>query len=628
MTRWKKWCLGLAVAAGATEGVWAQAPVVPAAAPAVVVPAAGPAMVPGAPGIEALPPAVPGGMCGNIIQGCDYITFRMKLFWCNSVLGQLFNNMLKPANALTGGVVPLCCPPLGVNPADLLKPADSAEGAAARIKADTADAKARAAALRYLGTVDCHYWPEAQAALINGLRADRNECVRLAAALALGSGCCCSPKTITALGITVAGTEDDGNPSETSERVRAAAFVALSHCVDRFPPPPVEIGPVREPVPGTGEPVPPPRVGPETVPPPKPMLPPPPNGSQGSNKPADKTKVSPAAYYERVAKLPMSEVLDRARRQLHDNAVVSAPAGTPHPSMSAGQGILGMALSAMTDPAPAAAATSSAPPAMEVAGDAKAASTPVAPPSEGTLTPVNPGRAHPAALVPVPAGQTLPIVPSASHGAPPTGPVVPPRPTVPVSQPSGPMPQAGLVTPPRPVAPVVWTSPYASQAPAGGQPSGPSPVVPAVALAGSSGGSPPPPRLPAPPPLPVTPVPAAHTTPPASSMHAETAADSQPARWVAVLRAAPDAEARGWAASRLQGVDWHAHPEVVTALLSAAVRDRAPSVRTGCIRTLNVIDANTSNVLAILDSLRSDSDPAVKQAADEALREMTARRRQ
>src|SRR5207237_2362732 len=123
------------------------------------------------------------------------------------------------------------CPPAARDPADLAKPSDSPAGAAAKIKADEAAAKARREAVRYLGTVDCHYWPEAQDALINALRADRNECVRLEAAWVLGRGCCCTKKTIVALSITVAGSDRDGNPYEDSDRVKAAAAAALAHCL-------------------------------------------------------------------------------------------------------------------------------------------------------------------------------------------------------------------------------------------------------------------------------------------------------------------------------------------------------------------------------------------------------------
>src|SRR5262249_41623781 len=140
---------------------------------------------------------------------------------CNTGLGQLFSNSLKPAAAFTGGILGPICP--GLNDPlkdDLLKPADSAEGAASQIKADEANAKARRAAVRYLGTVDCNWWPEAQDALVNALRADRNECVRLEAAWALSRGCCCTKKVVEALAIAISCSSRDGNPKETSDRVR------------------------------------------------------------------------------------------------------------------------------------------------------------------------------------------------------------------------------------------------------------------------------------------------------------------------------------------------------------------------------------------------------------------------
>jgi len=60
---------------------------------------------------------------------------------------------------------------------------------AAKVEQEQKQAKVRVAAVKYLGTVQCHYYPEAEAALIASLRADRSECVRLAAAQALASGC-------------------------------------------------------------------------------------------------------------------------------------------------------------------------------------------------------------------------------------------------------------------------------------------------------------------------------------------------------------------------------------------------------------------------------------------------------
>src|SRR4029077_9880407 len=110
-----------------------------------------------------------------------------------------------------------------------------AAATAAKIKTSEADAKARVAAVEYLGTVDCTRWKEATKALVNALRADPNECVRYAAARVLNSGCCCNKDTIEALKICVAGEDKDGNPPETSPRVKAAAFNALQNCLTRVP---------------------------------------------------------------------------------------------------------------------------------------------------------------------------------------------------------------------------------------------------------------------------------------------------------------------------------------------------------------------------------------------------------
>lgn len=160
---------------------------------------------------------------------------------CNSAIGKMASSMMLPMSGLTGGFLSPPCPgPNSANPADLAKPADSAEGAAARIKAEEADVKARIAAVRYLATADCHYWPEAEAALINSLRADKNECVRIEAAKAFLTGCCCNKKTIAALLKSVNGDNSDGHPAERSECVKAIAFLALQKCVTSYVgPPPV-----------------------------------------------------------------------------------------------------------------------------------------------------------------------------------------------------------------------------------------------------------------------------------------------------------------------------------------------------------------------------------------------------
>jgi hypothetical protein len=173
-----------------------------------------------------------------------------------------------PLAGVTGGFIPSLCPP-APSPATLSALESQsgpmgAEAVAGKIKQSEADAKARVAAIEYLGTVDCNRWKEARIALINGLRADPNECVRYAAARVLNTGCCCSKPVIEALRVCVSGEDTDGNPPETSQRVKAAAFSALQNCLMRVPEdlPPEQPPPVRErerggPVPAL-EPLPPP----------------------------------------------------------------------------------------------------------------------------------------------------------------------------------------------------------------------------------------------------------------------------------------------------------------------------------------------------------------------------------
>src|SRR5262249_51357580 len=110
-----------------------------------------------------------------------------------------------------------------LDPADLLLPPDRALGSAAQVKKDTLEAAKRRAAIRYISTADCNWWPEVQAALANTLRMDRNECVRLEAAIALQRGCCCNPTTVKALVQALSPLPTDGNPPEDSPRVPGPA---------------------------------------------------------------------------------------------------------------------------------------------------------------------------------------------------------------------------------------------------------------------------------------------------------------------------------------------------------------------------------------------------------------------
>ncbi len=156
---------------------------------------------------------------------------RQKI--CNCALGKMLNSMLTPMSAMSGGLIePICKENLAVG---LAKNPETVGGAAARIKKDMAEAKQRIADIRYMAGVDCRYWPEAEAALTLALRADRVECVRYEAAVALTRGCCCTEKVIKALTFSVQCSDKDGSPKESSERVRAQASVALEKCLARCP---------------------------------------------------------------------------------------------------------------------------------------------------------------------------------------------------------------------------------------------------------------------------------------------------------------------------------------------------------------------------------------------------------
>jgi hypothetical protein len=106
-----------------------------------------------------------------------------------------------------------------------------AEILAAKIKMDEAQAKPRQAAVRYLATVDCHYYPEAETGLIAALRADRCESVRYEAAQAMATCRGTTSAMLEALQVASMGAETDGNPAETSERVRTAARNALNRAL-------------------------------------------------------------------------------------------------------------------------------------------------------------------------------------------------------------------------------------------------------------------------------------------------------------------------------------------------------------------------------------------------------------
>jgi hypothetical protein len=663
MKKWKACCTGLVLMAGLGSRTWAQGVAVPA--PAVVAPA---------PVVGAVPAAAPAAAPANLwtfLCPPPEMTAACKAKFCESGLGRLLNNGLNPLSTLTGGLVPSCCPPFTA--ANLAKPADSPEGAADRIKKDEAEAKARRAAVRYLGTVDCHYWPEAQEALVNALRADRNECVRLEAAWALGRGCCCTRFTIQALAICVEGSDRDGNPSENSDRVRAAAQAALAHCLACF----VE---VKEavPVPAGG------------------------GGGEGAKERSGTSKGQPATpekmpavpakslsraeqYRHRVETMSRDEVLAEGRRALEQmpavrmNAVSASTSGRsvleivknslggssapiqaasavvvekPAPVMVVKPGAAPATEKTVYAPAPGTSASmvtrTQPPPRREslidvIRGPRNSSSSPrvnstPAPVQtvEPMVVPVVAPEVKPAAKEPKPQAQldkprsvpTVTTAPTTYRETTAPQPVV-----VTFSEPATRQPAPEIKVAARDVPPVVETkqpikevvikevkSPVKETRPLvkKDKPTpAPATVTPLTSYR----------EMPAAPALPVSTYVAA-TSPYAVPTPVQQAValaqtsrplDSSPARALSVLHDSAYPDQREWAANSLAAYDGWRNPQVVQALIGAAKNDEAPMVRAACLRSLARMDVRSMPVLAAMQAGQTDGDPRVRYEADQAL---------
>src|SRR5262249_55087121 len=130
MKTWKKVSTGLAATfVGLTPAVWAQPPAPPVPAAAAAAPAA-PA------------PTTLWSFLGLSVDQMQACKVKVRDCLCNCPLGQMLNNTMKPIGALSGGMLPPFCPV--ASPADLAKAAQpgNSEGAAAKIKAAEAEAKA------------------------------------------------------------------------------------------------------------------------------------------------------------------------------------------------------------------------------------------------------------------------------------------------------------------------------------------------------------------------------------------------------------------------------------------------------------------------------------------------------
>ena len=247
--------LGLMAILGLTPPGRAQVPAPPAPPTAVSpfaagAPAAAAAAV--APAAAAAPPqATLWGFLGLSKANCAACKDKI----CNSQLGVLLNNAAAPASALTGGLIPPFCPPVP-NAAELAAIAEHAAreaGAGAGRRPDQGGRGRRQGAgrrRRVSGDRRLPLLARGDEQLINSLRADRNECVRFAAARVLSSGCCCNKETIEALKHSATGSDEDNNPEERSPRVRAAAEIALHNCLMSYTEPPTapEPAPERPPI--------------------------------------------------------------------------------------------------------------------------------------------------------------------------------------------------------------------------------------------------------------------------------------------------------------------------------------------------------------------------------------------
>ena len=130
MKTWKALCTGLVTLASLTSRLAAQ-PAVPAA------PAAGP------PDLAAPPTGVaPSGLAKFLGLTKDQKE-AMKRRCCQTPFGQMINNSMAPIRMFTGGMLGGFCPATP-SLADLAK--GGAEGAAAKIQADEADATVAAPA--------------------------------------------------------------------------------------------------------------------------------------------------------------------------------------------------------------------------------------------------------------------------------------------------------------------------------------------------------------------------------------------------------------------------------------------------------------------------------------------------
>jgi hypothetical protein len=470
---------------------------------------------------------------------------------------------------------------------DLDKP--GVAGTSDAIKKDALEAKMRREKVRFLGTVDCRYYPDAINALTSALRTDGSECVRWEAALALGHGCCCNQKTIDALDASVSGTEKDGNPAERSVRVRCAAAAALERCLACYVPPPVEYEEPKVEQKDNIEIAPPPGETPlkklgDIVP----------NATKQPGTPSTPKKTSVAVH------APTRQSVEAARRTLSEfNALLAvyqpqAAASPPADRHSVYQIVRSTAASpepafqpVVTNSVPVSApsavpvARPYIPPMMERGGSVLSPAIAAEPvPPRYVPAPMPPARA---AVEPVPPQFSAMTMPPGRVAAEPQTPQFP-------------------VAPMPPSRAAAETQPPPAQFPAATMPPGRVSVEPTS--------------------LPVSPPPRAviQAAGPVQPANVTAARVIEPV--VGQVLRGETVEERHAAIRQLVRFDWHENPLVVSALLAGAKSDTAAAVRVDCIRHIAAYRMTHPQVLTDLGNLASDSDTWVKDEAAKALAQL------
>ena len=117
----------------------------------------------------------------------------------------------------------------------------------------------------------------------------------------------------------------------------------------------------------------------------------------------------------------------------------------------------------------------------------------------------------------------------------------------------------------------------------------------------------------------INPLMAVPPTPVASTAPSEPAAPGSVPQMVTTLKDSLYPSQREWAAEQLSQSNGRGDPQVVQTLTTCAKEDPAASVRTACVHALAQMKVNTTEVTAVVQELKNDRDPRVRQEAEEAL---------